>query len=390
MSPPIPLARWADGMLARLASISGSDRIAELTGAGLLGERAMLGGFAIPDRVSAGAGCRMYLDRDGAAVALNLARAEDREMLPALFAGGPAGAWDDPDIAAQVARADGPALTARGREMGLAIACERERGTRSNIPVDPVLEVTPRDRPKRQPLVIDLSALWAGPLAGHLLWLAGARVIKVENPNRPDAMRDGDPRFFALLNQGKLSVTLDPRETEGRAKLLALLRAADVVIESARPRALWQLGIHALELVRENPGLIWINVAGHGVRPPTDDWVGFGDDCGVSGGLALAMRQACGQPGFVGDAIADPLTGMVAAHTAIDALRSGKGGRYGLSMSGIVAQALAEEQSADDARLHRELRAWHAATGQPFPPVAIRQTGPVAPLGHDNDGLQSC
>ena len=39
------------------------------------------------------------------------------------------------------------------------------------------------------PLVVDLSALWAGPLCAHLLGLAGARVVKVESLGRPDGAR---------------------------------------------------------------------------------------------------------------------------------------------------------------------------------------------------------
>ena len=40
-------------------------------------------------------------------------------------------------------------------------------------------------------MVVDLSSLWAGPLVGHLLLRAGARVVKVESTTRPDGARRG-------------------------------------------------------------------------------------------------------------------------------------------------------------------------------------------------------
>lgn len=374
MPVAIPLARWADGKLAELATLSGSDRIAGLSGQGLLGERAMLGGFRIPGMVSAGGGCRLYETRNGA-VALNLAREADRELLPALFE------TEEPvDLAARMAEADALSLTLRGRELGLAIASELEAGARANPAVRRTVESPAAPPSGRKPIVLDLAALWAGPLAAHLLWLAGAKVTKVESRNRPDAMREGDAGFFALLNQGKANVALDLRIAEERARLVAAIAKADIVIEAARPRGLLQLGIDAEQLVRSRPGLVWVSITGHGADGPAADWVGFGDDCGVAAGLAGAMRNVAGSPGFVGDAIADPLTGIVAASTALQAWQAGAGGRYFLSMRGTVAQAMAEDRA-----LRSDLLAWREAEGQPFPVVPARPAAPAALVGQHND-----
>lgn len=365
MSPPLPLAGWAHARLAKLAALSGSARIAALTGAGLIGERAMLGGFRIPGQVSAGGGCRLYPTRNGA-VALNLARDADRELLPALFE-----TDATIDIAARMAASDGLELTLRGREMGLAIASTLEAEMLPNPAARRTVAVETDAPARRMPVVLDLSSLWAGPLAAHLLWLAGADVTKVESRNRPDAMRDGDARHFALLNQGKANVALDLRIAEERARLIAAIAQADIVIESARPRALNQLGIDARALARAQPGLVWISITGHGGEGAAANWIGFGDDCGVAAGLSTTA--------FVGDAIADPLTGIFAAWVALQSWRLGGGGRYFLSMSGTVRLAMAE-----DDRLARDLAAWRAAAGQPFPQVPVRPTAGVAALGADN------
>ena len=80
-------------------------------------------------------------------------------------------------------------------------------------------------------LVVDLTSMWAGPLCGQLLARAGATVVKVESPSRPDGTRAGDVRFFDWMNSGKLSCAMD--FDRDRADLEALLAAADVVLDGA-------------------------------------------------------------------------------------------------------------------------------------------------------------
>jgi hypothetical protein len=379
--PAIPLSRWADAQLEAMAVMTGSDAIAALRGGTLLGERAVANGFAVPGRRSAGGGCRLY-DTLDTPIALTLARADDRPLLPALFGDASIDGSDDAAIADHMARARACDLVARGRMLGLAIAALDE------APGNPALTITAKGDAApigdRTPLVIDLTALWAGPLAGHLLGLTGAQVIKVESRNRPDRMREGDPALFARLNQGKANVALDLRDPTDRDALIALIRRADIVLEAARPRALRQLGIDADQLVRETAGLVWVTITGHGVAGDAAEWIGFGDDCSVAGGLSAALRDATGAIGFGGDACADPLTGMVAARAALEQCARGFGARMILSMSGVVAQALAEERAQDEAALITTLTHWAAAQGQPFPAVALRPTGPVASLGADN------
>lgn len=380
-APPIPLTGVANLWVEALARASGDARLARIDGATLIGERAMLGGFRIPGAVSAGGGCRLYEARDGA-VALNLARPADRELLPALFETDALNVFDERAIATLVAGCEAGPLVTRGRLMGLAIAAEREDSPSGPACVT-LVEGASAPPPFAPPKVLDLSALWAGPLAGHLLWLAGAEVAKVESRTRPDAMRDGDDALFGLLNQGKASVVLDFRVLDDRRALLALIAEADIVIEAARPRALAQLGVDADALVRAKPGQVWVTITGHGAEGEAADWIGFGDDCAVAAGLSAALRTASGRAGFVGDAIADPLTGIQAATVAWDAWRAGRGGRFGLSMRGVAAQALAEAVAADPSGLDTEFKAWANAEGRPFPTVRRRAALPLPAWGAD-------
>ncbi|MEG3143629.1 CoA transferase [Sphingomonas sp. RT2P30] len=380
MSAAIPLTGIADGWLRDLARTAGSAALDGIDGRTLLGERAMLGGFRIPARVSAGGGCRLYAARNGE-IALNLARADDRDLLPALFETD-ADCSTDAAVTAHIAERDAYGLVARGRLLGLAIAAEDETGP----PPAACAPLTIGDttaRPARAPRVLDLSALWAGPLAAHLLSLLGAEVTKVETRRRPDAMREGDAAFFALLNQGKASVVLDFHDEQDRAALLALIARSDIVIEAARPRALEQLGIRADEIVHAQPGLTWMTITGHGASGDAAHWVGFGDDCGVAAGLDAALRDASGKAGFVGDAIADPLTGIYAAKAAWSAWVSGRAGRLGVAMSGVVAEAMATARAYDAPSFNRDLVAWAASAGEPFASVRHRDVARVSPLGAD-------
>lgn len=377
----IPLSNWADAELARLAKLTASAAIAALDGATLLGERAMLNGFDIPGRISAGGGCRLLSTRDGW-IALNLARPDDRALLPALFGDAGIDAGDDAALARSVALASEAKLVEQGRALGLAIAGVGEETAGSSvIPGTSGPQRTPTR--SRAQLVVDLSALWAGPLAGHLLWLAGAEVLKVESRNRPDRMRDGDPALFARLNQGKASVAVDLQSADDRDALIALIRRADIVIEAARPRALLQLGIDADQLVRETPGLVWVSITGHGAGGDAANWTGFGDDCGVAAGLSAALFEASGHMGFVGDAIADPLTGIRAARCAWEQWQSGAAARLILSMRGTVAEALANERRRDPVALSEQLRQWAASSGLPFPAVVDRIATTPHPFGSD-------
>jgi len=391
----IPLARWADRQLADFARETGSGRVAALTGDGIVGERASMNGYCVPGRVSAGpGGGRLLPTRDGGWFALTLIRDVDRELLPALFGDDAIPVHDNDAIAAAVRQHDSADLLARGRELGLMVACADE------VPAAPAVAVIApgpmrTEPPRPTPLVVDLSAIWAGPLAGHLLWLAGAQVVKVESLTRPDLIRHDDPATFDRINQGKANIVVDFDSAEEKAALVALIRRANIVIESSRPRALRHLGIDADQLVRDTPGLVWLSVTGHGATGEPANWVGIGHDCGVAGGLSRALADAHGAIGFVGDALADPLTGIVTARAGWTAWRSGVGQRIGLSMSAITAKALAEERSHDQAALTAELRAWGDALGQPFPFVTPRpMLAPVSPFGADTarylPGLTPC
>lgn len=193
-------------------------------------------------------------------------------------------------------------------------------------------------------VVADLSSMWAGPLCARLLGLAGAEVIKVESPARPDGARSGNREFFDWLHAGHRSLSVDFSTGAGRAVLKTLLEMADVVIESSRPRALAALGV-APGMISHPPGQVWLSITGYGRSVP--ERVAFGDDAAVAGGLVgwpdgnwAAGDGAGGEPAgpvFCADAIADPLTGACGALAVALSRSAGGGELIDLPMRDVAA-----------------------------------------------------
>lgn len=271
------------------------------------------GGLGEPGRISANGSCRLLAARDGW-VALNLARPDDLDLIPALtrHRGEP---WQ--------------AATAAARE---ASASEfRDRAAELQLPVAVVGESSPQplaalgggNVPRK---VVDISALWAGPLCAGLLARAGAEVLRIESVGRPDPTATGSPLLDARINAGKTRLALDLRSAAGRAVLMAELECADAVVTSARPAALARLGLDPARF----PGLVWVAITAHGFIGTGAARVGFGDDCAAAGGL---VRWTGNEPNFLGDALADPLTGLEAALAVL----AGGRGLIDVAMSRVAA-----------------------------------------------------
>ncbi len=186
----------------------------------------------------------------------------------------------------------------------------------------PASKMETRERPfktARRSTVVDMSALWAGPYCGGLLAEAGFCVTKVEGSARPDPTPLSSPALDQRLNGRKKRISLNLSSPD----LISLISGADILITSARPHALTRLGLSEQRLFALNPSMIWVAITAYGWTGEAAMRVGFGDDCAAAGGL-IAWRD--GVPEFIGDALADPLTGLTAATLAMDAIADGRGG----------------------------------------------------------------
>jgi crotonobetainyl-CoA:carnitine CoA-transferase CaiB-like acyl-CoA transferase len=159
-----------------------------------------------------------------------------------------------------------------------------------------------------------------------LLAQAGVEVTRIESANRPDPTAKASSKLDDWLNGRKTRLTLaldDPQ-------VMALIAETDILITSARPHALALKGLTEQRLMSLNPGLIWVAVSAHGWREDSAWRVGFGDDCAAAGGLVARHMSA---PRFMGDALADPLTGLEAATYVLEALDHSKAGLVDASLA---------------------------------------------------------
>src|SRR3954451_4795149 len=169
--------------------------------------------------------------------------------------------------------------------------------------------------------VLELGHYIAAPFATRLLADLGAEVIKVEPPEG-DPVRgwgsamDGNAVWFSVHGRNKLSVTLDLKSAEGKAKLRRLAVRADALVENFRPGQLERDGLGPAELHAVNPRLVIARICGYGQDGPYRDKPAFGAIGEAMGGL----RHLTANPGQTdlppprcGVSISDDLAGMYAA-----------------------------------------------------------------------------
>ncbi|MGJ8670236.1 MAG: CoA transferase [Oceanococcus sp.] len=334
--PHVPLASAADALLFALNSLLNEPRV-NLCGRRLLGMRALSHKLQLAAQSSANGSCRLLACRHGI-LAVNLARSEDWELLPAWLEDEAVQDWKS--LASAMAQRSAVELLDRARLLGLPVAHSEQAQDRAWYQARRVGQQRALTDPQKALRVLDLSALWAGPLCSAVLQFAGVDVLRIENPQRPDGARMGPPAFYAALNASKQSIALDLSAADGQLQFHRLLGDADLVIESSRPRALQQLGLDAEALLQQYPGLNWLSITGYGRDEPEAQWVAFGDDAAVAGGLAEEMARYSGQPQFFGDAIADPITGLHAALLAIATMQSGGGYLLSVPMRDVMSNLI--------------------------------------------------
>jgi len=210
------------------------------------------------------------------------------------------------EIRAEIAagRFDPPASSAGGSvsdgasngdaDMGVASPAGSGGGTERRLPLEGVR-------------VLDLTVVWAGPLATTLLGDLGAEIIRLDNPNLfPTATRGAVPRpkeghesdfgqfwgrfpdgvagerpwnrvaAFVSHSRNKLGATLDMRTELGKETFLKLVEQADVLVENNSIRVLPSLGLDWDVLHERNPRLIALRMPSLGLTGPYAGYVGFG------------------------------------------------------------------------------------------------------------------
>ncbi len=121
--------------------------------------------------------------------------------------------------------------------------------------------------------VLDLTRVFAGPIAGRVLTDLGADVVKVEPPEG-DVTRQwgrviaGLSTYFTQQNCGKRDVCIDLGRPEGPELVASLADAADIVLENFRPGVMARYGLDWASLSARNPRLLMLSISGFGQDGP--------------------------------------------------------------------------------------------------------------------------
>ncbi|WP_307840937.1 CoA transferase [Streptomyces sp. GESEQ-4] len=195
--------------------------------------------------------------------------------------------------------------------------------------------------------VVESTRRVQGPLAGHVLRMLGAEVVRIEPPGG-DPMRwllplagDCSARFSAL-NAGKRVVEADLTTGQGRDTVRALAAEADVFLHNWAPGKAAELGLDASDLLPGHPAVVYAWASGFGDafgdRPPP-----LGTDylAQVHSGLAAAVRPADQPPAPSLMTLTDVLGGLVCAQGVLAALAAreatGRGSRVDSSLVSAAA-----------------------------------------------------
>jgi itaconate CoA-transferase len=189
--------------------------------------------------------------------------------------------------------------------------------------------------------VVGLEQAVAAPFATRQLADFGARVIKIERPGGGDFARGydqavhGQSSYFAWLNRGKESITVDVKTERGQAILAALLARADVFVQNLAPGAAERIGCGAAGLRRRHPRLICCSVSGYGSTGPYAGKKAYDLLVQCEAGL-LAVTGTPDQPAKAGISVADIAAGMYAYSGVLTALyereRTGEGSSFEVAM----------------------------------------------------------
>ena len=181
----------------------------------------------------------------------------------------------------------------------------------------------------------------AAPFASRQLADMGADVIKIERPDGGDSARaydgalGGISAYFAWLNRGKRSVTLDLKRSLDHEVCARLLARADVFVHNLAPGAVERLGFGYDDLAEQNPQIVWCGISGYGPDGPMRDKKAYDMLVQAESGV-VSVTGSAQAPAKVGVSIADISSGLYAYSSILTALfrreRSGRGARIDISM----------------------------------------------------------
>lgn len=190
--------------------------------------------------------------------------------------------------------------------------------------------------------VLDLTRVLSGPYASMILADLGAEIIKVEMPQHGDEARkfgpfkNGESAYFASINRGKKSITIDIRKEKGQKLVQELAGKCDVLMENFRPGTMEKYNLGFEKLHQLYPQLIYVSISGFGQTGPYAQRPAYDVIIQAMSGLASITGPASGGPVRVGSSVADlnaALFGTIGILAALyDVRRTREGQHLDVSM----------------------------------------------------------
>jgi benzylsuccinate CoA-transferase BbsF subunit len=194
--------------------------------------------------------------------------------------------------------------------------------------------------------VADFSWFGAGPIAGNILRMFGAEVVRVESETKLDSLRAVQPfalnpdgsfktgynvsGYFNNFNCGKLSMQLNLNVEKGQEIAYRLIEKSDVFLTNFTPRVIEKWNLRYEQLKAINPGIIAAYAPMQGMEGPAKDFLGFGavltPVTGISEMSGFPHRPPIGVGTNYPDYVINPghtVTGILAA--LLYRRRTGKG-----------------------------------------------------------------
>ena len=193
--------------------------------------------------------------------------------------------------------------------------------------------------------ILEFSQYLSGLVASLRLADLGARVIKIERPEKGDSGRqlsiknlwaDESSLLFHTINRNKESVTADLKNPDDMAFVKQLIAKADVVTHNFRPGVMenWELDYTSVKKI--NPGIIYTEISGYGKKGPWNHKPGQDLLTQAISGLAYSTGNKDDNPLPFGLAIGDYLCGNQAVQAILAALirrhKTGRGALLELSL----------------------------------------------------------
>jgi len=206
--------------------------------------------------------------------------------------------------------------------------------------------------------VADFCWAWAGPYGALQLAHLGAEVIRIESQTRPcpsrlippwaDNEKGGFNRsgYFNQYNQGKRSLTLNLKKSEGLELAKKVVAKSDIVIENFAGGVMDKMGLGYNVLRAVKPDIIMVSLSGYGATGPEKGYVSYGPPQVALSGMSSLTGYKDDQPRQAGFSYGDPNGGVHGTFAVMCALlhraKTGNGQYIDLSQREACAMLLPE------------------------------------------------